>query len=111
MDICSCPFKMIERWISDIFINLLLLNLRKQTKQFDFFKLFFFSPFRDPLQFSLTVYNTFPWDAIYKRCIILIDNPLGHDITDTVQQFNNESRAFIAKYSYDLPHYNAFRFH
>ncbi len=56
-------------------------------------------------------FDTFSCDASYQRCIIFIGNPLGYDITDTDQQFNNESRPFIAKYSYDLPHYNAFRFH
>jgi len=37
----------------------------------------------------------------------LIDNPLGYDITDSDQQFNNESRLFIVKYSYNLPQNNA----
>ncbi len=63
------------------------------------------------LGFLLMGFNTFSREASYQRCIILIGNPLGHDITDTDHQFNNESRPFIAKYSYDLPHYNAFRFH
>lgn len=43
---------------------------------------------RIKLGFLLMGFNTFSCDASYQRCIILIGNPLGHDITDTDQQFN-----------------------